>query len=304
MKRNIISIDEALCDGCGACTNGCPEGALQLIDGKARLVGDLLCDGLGACIGTCPRGAIHIEQREAEPYNEALVMRNNIIPKGENTIQAHLEHLYHHGESAYLRTALDVLAEEGLPIPQGFVALLAAREDKAESGAAEKTNRSEQGSFAKADHGKQGAPATPIQLKPLAANPSPASEQPSALRHWPIQLHLINPRAPHFARSNLLLAADCTAFSLGSFHSQWLSGKTLAIGCPKLDEGIERYIEKLILLIDEAKVDTITVLRMHVPCCGGLVAIAQQARNQAKRNVPIKAVTVNAEGTILQEEWL
>jgi len=282
MKRNIISIDESLCDGCGACTSGCPEGALQLIDGKARLVGDLLCDGLGACIGTCPRGAIHIEQREAEPYNEELVMKNNIIPKGEHTIQAHLEHLYHHGESAYLRTALDVLAEEGLPIPQGFVTLMAANKNETE----------------------QKGPQGDIKLKPLQGNIGGDTEQPSALTHWPIQLHLINPRAPHFARSNLLLAADCTAFSLGNFHSQWLSGKTLAIGCPKLDEGIERYIEKLILLIDESKVDTITVLRMHVPCCGGLVAIAQQARNQAKRNVPIKAVTVNAEGTILQEEWL
>jgi ferredoxin len=282
MKRNIISIDESLCDGCGACTTGCPEGALQLIDGKARLVGDLLCDGLGACIGTCPRGAIHIEQREAEAYNEELVMRNNIIPKGEHTIQAHLEHLYHHGESAYLRTALDVLADEGLPIPQGVVNLMSKQN-------AETDQKGPQGS---------------IKLTSLHANTGAVSEQPSALTHWPIQLHLINPRSPHFARSNLLLAADCTAFSLGNFHSQWLSGKTLAIGCPKLDEGIERYIEKLILLIDEAKVDTITVLRMHVPCCGGLVAIAQQARNQAKRNVPIKSVTVNAEGTILQEEWL
>ncbi len=286
MKRTIISIDEERCDGCGACTNGCPEGALQLIDGKARLVGDLLCDGLGACIATCPRGAINIEEREAEPYNEALVMERNIIPKGEHTIQAHLEHLYHHGEEAYLRTALDVLAEEGIPIPQGFIALKAGAEKPAQASPA----------------------AGNMRLNPLSA-PSPtgstaAAEQPSALTHWPIQLHLINPRSPHFARSNLLLAADCTAFSLGNFHSRWLTGKTLVIGCPKLDDGIERYIEKLILLIDEAKVDTITVLRMHVPCCGGLVMIAQQARNQAKRNVPIKAVTVNEAGTIFQEEWL
>jgi NAD-dependent dihydropyrimidine dehydrogenase PreA subunit len=290
MKRNIITIDESLCDGCGACTSGCPEGALQLIDGKARLVGDLLCDGLGACIGTCPRGAISIEQREAEPYNEELVMRNNIIPKGANTIQAHLEHLYHHGESAYLRTALDVLADEGVPIPQGFVQLMAQATETAEATPSRTQLNTEQGHqqsrlFNFRETGLQ-------------------REQPSALTHWPIQLHLINPRSPHFARSNLLLAADCTAFSVGNFHSQWLSGKTLVIGCPKLDEGIERYIEKLMLLIDEAKVDTITVLRMHVPCCGGLVAIAQQARSQAKRNVPIKAVTVDAEGTILQEEWL
>ncbi|WP_304226643.1 ATP-binding protein [Gracilinema caldarium] len=290
MKRTIISINEELCDGCGACTNGCPEGALQLIDGKARLVGDLLCDGLGACIATCPRGAINIEEREAEPYNEALVMRRNIIPKGEKTIQAHLEHLYHHGEEGYLSTALDVLAEEGIPIPQGF-----AQDFAALNATAEKPEQRFQATGG-------------MRLKPLAAAPSvhgtAAAEQPSALTHWPIQLHLINPRAPHFARSNLLLAADCTAFSLGNFHSQWLTGKTLVIGCPKLDDGIERYIEKLTLLIDEAKVDTITVLRMHVPCCGGLVMIAQEARNQAKRNVPIKAVTVNEAGTILQEEWL
>lgn len=296
MKRTIISINEELCDGCGACTNGCPEGALKLIDGKARLVGDLLCDGLGACIATCPRGAINIEEREAEPYNEALVMRRNIIPKGEHTIQAHLEHLYHHGEEGYLRTALDVLAEEGIPIPQGFVALKAMAEKPEQTSPAAEMP----------EHGSQTGGT--MRLKPLSASPSArgtaAAEQPSALTHWPIQLHLINPRSPHFARSNLLLAADCTAFSLGNFHSQWLSGKTLVIGCPKLDDGIERYIEKLTLLIDEAKVDTITVLRMHVPCCGGLVMLAQEARNQAKRNVPIKAVTVNEAGTILQEEWL
>ncbi|MEW6564826.1 MAG: ATP-binding protein [Spirochaetota bacterium] len=296
MKRNIITIDEERCDGCGACTNGCPEGALQLIDGKARLVGDLLCDGLGACIGTCPRGAISIEQREAEPYNEALVMRTNIIPKGENTILAHLEHLYHHGESAYLRTAMDVLAEEGIPIPQSFVNLMALKEGDTPNAQAQ---------HRQTQHNQEQHTEPMIKgFRPIRSEADPAAEQPSALTHWPIQLHLINPRAPHFNRSNLLLAADCTAFSLGNFHSQWLKGKTLVIGCPKLDEGIERYIEKLILLIDESKVDTITVLRMHVPCCGGLVAIAQQARNQAKRNVPIKAVTVNAEGTILQEEWL
>jgi hypothetical protein len=133
--------------------------------------------------------------------------------------------------------------------------------------------------------------------------------QASELRQWPIQLHLINPRASQFRGSNLLLAADCAAFSAGDFHSRFLKNKTLAIACPKLDEGLDRYTEKLAILIDEAEIDTLTVLRMQVPCCGGLVALAQQAREKAlnigkRRNVPIKAITIDPEGKLLQEVWL
>lgn len=298
MKRNIITIDEELCDGCGLCANGCPEGALKMVDGKARLVGDLLCDGLGACIGTCPRGAITVEHREAEPYDERKVMEDNIVPKGAATIKAHLDHLRDHGEDGFLKIALAVLSERKIEPPAGYGSVPAA------SSAPQAT--------AAHQHGGREVPAGCPGMKAFGfkAAPTPASAaapvgaQPSELRQWPIQLHLINPRNPQFRGSNLLLAADCAAFSVGDFHSRFLKNRTLAIACPKLDEGLDRYTDKLAVMIDEAMIDTLTVLRMHVPCCGGLVQIAQEARSKASRNIPIKATTVDPEGNILQEVWL
>lgn len=291
MKRNIIAIDESLCDGCGLCANGCPEGALKIVDGKARLVGDLLCDGLGACIGTCPRGAILVEHREAEPYDERRVMEENIVPKGTATIVAHLDHLRDHGEDGYLKTALAVLAERGIPAPEGYGAPKQAA-PQAAGGHAHPA-------------GCPGLKAFSFKAAaPAAAPAAPAEGQSSELRQWPVQLHLINPRNPQFRGSNLLLAADCAAFSVGDFHSRFLKGKTLAIACPKLDDGLDRYVDKLAVMIDEAMVDTITVLRMHVPCCGGLAGLVQEARSKASRNVPIKSITVDPEGKVLQEVWL
>lgn len=280
MKRKIIAIDEELCDGCGLCAGGCPEGALRIVDGKARLVGDLLCDGLGACIGTCPRGAIQVEEREAEPYDERRVMEDNIIPKGQATIEAHLDHLRAHGEDGYLTIALAVLAERGLEVPKTPKPAIPAG-----------CPGSLSFSFAKEPRPQASA----------APNAAPAA---SELRQWPVQLHLINPRNPVFRGSSLLLAADCAAFSVGDFHARFLKNRTLAIACPKLDEGLDRYVDKLAVLIDEAMIDTLTVVRMHVPCCGGLTQIAQEARAKANRNVPIKSITVDPEGTILQEVWL
>jgi len=278
MKRKVIAIDEVLCDGGGLCTQGCPEGALKLVDGKARLVGDMLCDGLGACIGTCPRGAIRVEEREAVPYDERRVMEANIIPKGIATILAHLAHLKDHGEEAFHRAALEIVKEKGIVLPE-----------------------------AKEEPKQAGCPASRAPFAFRRSEGSPAgnsAEGVSELRQWPIQLHLINPRSSVFQGSNLLLASDCSAFTVGNFHSHWLKGKTLAIACPKLDEGTERYVEKLAVMIDESKIDTLTVLRMQVPCCGGLVSLAMEARSRAGRNIPIKSVTVSPEGVLLEEKWL
>jgi len=314
MKRKIIAINEELCDGCGACSNGCPEGALKIVDGKARLVGDLLCDGLGACIGTCPRGAILVEEREAVPYDERRVMEDNIVPKGTATIQAHLDHLHQHGEDGYLRTALLVLSEKGIepPAPYGAKAVEEAKPAAPAGcpGLRAFNFKAANPAAIGATPGAGAAPATTgnVASTEPAAN-SAVAAQVSELRQWPIQLHLINPRASQFRGSNLLLAADCAAFSAGDFHSRFLKNKTLAIACPKLDEGLDRYTEKLAILIDEAEIDTLTVLRMQVPCCGGLVALAQEARVKAlnmgkRRNVPIKAITIDPEGNLLQEVWL
>ena len=304
MKRKIIAINEDLCDGCGLCANGCPEGALRIVDGKARLVGDLLCDGLGACIGTCPRGAILVEEREAVPYEERTVMVENIVPKGAATIRAHLEHLRDHGEDAYLAIALEVLAGKGIVPPDGFGASSAPVETPAPAAAGGGCPGMKAFSF------RKEAAARPAVSSPMApaAMQAPGNRQ-SELKQWPIQLHLINPRNPQFRGTNLLLAADCVAFSVGDFHERWLKGKTLAIACPKLDDGLDRYADKLAVLFDEAKIDTLTVLRMHVPCCGGLVKLAVEARDKAKANgmtrkVPIKMVVVDPEGSVIQEEWL
>ena len=126
----------------------------------------------------------------------------------------------------------------------------------------------------------------------------------SQLKQWPIQLHLISPAAPYYQKTDVLLSADCVAFSVGDFHKNFLKGKSIAIACPKLDEGQDVYIEKMKSLIDDAKINTLTVMTMQVPCCGGLVAIAQQALQSAKRKIPVKSVVVSLQGDILSEEWV
>lgn len=277
MLRDIIQIDETTCTGCGDCVTACPEGAVQVIDGKARLISDLMCDGLGACIGHCPEGAISIERREAEPYDERRVMEN-IVKAGANTIRAHLKHLREHNETAYLRQALDYLRERDIPVPA----------DEPVAAAPAGCPGSRQQAFA----------------RETAAAEQLAGKRPSQLQQWPIQMHLLSPAAPHFQGSDLLLAADCVAFSLGDFHKDHLAGKTLAIACPKLDEGQEIYVEKLRSLMDDACINTLTVMIMQVPCCRGLLRLAQAAAEQAVRKVPIKAVVVGLEGEILHDAWL
>jgi Pyruvate/2-oxoacid:ferredoxin oxidoreductase delta subunit len=284
MKRKIIRIDDTACTGCGLCIPNCPEGAIQLIDGKARLISDLFCDGLGACLGTCPEGAITIEEREAEPYSEATVMKN-IIKVGPNTIKAHLEHLRDHGQTEFLAQAIQVLERMGLGNPLDQAASKPEGGGHGQGGGCPGSKTMSFGQPASRPGGEQGA-------------------RPSQLSHWPVQLHLISPQAPHFQGADLLLAADCTAFSLGDFHKDYLKGKTLAIACPKLDDGQETYVEKIRMLIDEARINTLTVMIMQVPCCSGLLRLAQQAASKAARKIPIKCVVVGIQGGILKEEWV
>ena len=287
MKRQMLKIDEEICNGCGACVPNCHEGALQIVDGKARLISDLFCDGLGACIGHCPLGAITFEEREAEAYNERRVMEENILPAGKNTIIAHLRHLYEHNESAYLKEGLEILKEHHINIPMEEI-----------TGIKEEVKMHH--------HGFGGCPGSRTidfteNKKQTNTMPASGESQPSALRQWPVQMHLISPSAGYFKNSDLLLAADCVAFALGSFHQDYLTGKSLAIACPKLDSNKEVYLHKLVALIDEAKVNTITVMVMEVPCCGGLQQLAQNAAAQATRKVPVKVITVSVQGEILSE---
>jgi NAD-dependent dihydropyrimidine dehydrogenase PreA subunit len=274
MRRKIIKIDQKKCDGCGVCIPACPEGAIQLIDGKARLISDLCCDGLGACLGFCPQGAIAVEEREAEPYNERKVMEN-IVTQGHNTIVAHLEHLEEHNEQEFLEEALGFLEAQGIEV-----------------------------NFKKNQHDKQqylkGGSCPGSQTITFNQKPPEVKELfnsvPSQLKQWPVQMHLISPHAPHFRGSDVLLAADCVAYSMGDFHNRYLKGKTLTIACPKLDQGQDIYLEKLIILIDDSKINTLTVLIMQVPCCSGLLRLAQMAVEKAKRKIPIKGIVVVIDG--------
>jgi len=298
MKREIIKIDEEKCTGCGLCIPGCPEGALQMIDGKARLVSDLMCDGLGACIGECPEGAIEIEEREAEPYNEVAVLKE-IIKKGENTLIAHLEHLQDHGEFAFLKQATDhlELIENELEFDLNLILSRVVKMEEPKIKVEHHHN-----------HGG-GCPGSAmrdfnIDMDKVEGAVKGSSPHASTLRQWPVQMHLVNPNAPYFRGADVVLAADCVAFSLGNFHQDYLAGKGLAIACPKLDQGKEIYIEKLRQMIDEAKINTLHVMVMEVPCCGGLIQMAKMAAQQASRKIPIKKTVVGIKGDILSEEWV
>lgn len=270
MKRQIITIDERKCTGCGLCANSCPEGAIKIIKGKAKLVGDLLCDGLGACIGTCPEGAITIVEREAEPYNEKKVM-SNIVKQGSDVLQAHLDHLKAHNQKEYLKQALDYIQDKG-------------------------RKRASPG-------GCPGARMMDMREKAVA-HENTLGEISSQLRQWPVQMHLVSPAAPYFQGADVLLAADCVAYALGGFHAEHLKGKALAIACPKLDSNQEEYAAKIKSWIEDAKINTLTVMIMQVPCCMGLVRLVQQAMEGVKRKVPVKKIVVGIEGQILSEEWL
>jgi len=294
--RQIIEIDEERCSGCGDCTRGCPEGALRLIDGKARMVGENLCDGLGACVGSCPEGAIRIVEREAEPYEEAKVMEG-MVRLGPKTLAAHLEHLAHHGQDVYVREALAWLEARGLPLPEEAEAIVAAVPPRFEACPGSAAKRFTPASA----RNSSPRPGLVDQGPAVAAADSPSS--PSALSSWPIQLHLVNPRAPQFADADLLVAADCTAFSLGGFHARLLEGRSLVIACPKLDvvrdEGREIYQDKLATLLSKAR--SVTVAIMEVPCCSGLLKLVLEAREAATARPRVDAVVLGIDGEVKKE---
>jgi ferredoxin len=246
MKRKIIKIDEEKCTGCGLCVPGCAEGAIQIIEGKAKLVSDVYCDGLGACLGECPEGALSIEERSAPPFDEKLVQEH--LAKTSEKTPAH---------------DLPVMPQPGCP----------------------------------------GSAHAVFEKKPAGAA-SPAVAQFSELTHWPVQLHLVNPTADFFSGRDVVLAADCVAYALGDFHQRFLKGKSLAIACPKLDDGQDEYIEKISRLADEARINTLSVVMMQVPCCRGLMQIAQAGLQKAKRKVPLKAVIIGISGDVLSDEWV
>mgnify|MGYP005908620605 FL=1 len=228
MIRKIIKIDEEKCNGCGACVSACHEGAIGLVDGKAKLMRDDYCDGLGDCLPSCPTGAISFEQREAADYNEKAVMENRLKKHG----------IANHG---------------GCP--------------------GSKLSRIMHG------HGSH----TDIKAE-------------SCLSQWPVQIKLVPVNAPYFDGADLLIAADCTAFAYGNFHNDFIKDKITLIGCPKLDS--VDYSEKLTAILAVNDIKSVTVVRMEVPCCGGIQTAVQKALDASGKNVPLNVTVISTDGKI------
>ncbi len=277
VKRKIIEIDEEKCDGCGLCIPDCPEGALQIIDGKARLVSEIYCDGLGACIGSCPKGAIRVVEREAEPYDERKVMER-LLKQGMDVVKAHLKHLKEHGEHKYLKEALDYLNEIGIENP-----LEEEEEEKI--------------------HPEPCAcPGSQVRiLERKKSDNQLLPELSSKLNQWPIQLTLVPVNAPYFENADLLIAADCTAFAYANFHTRFLKRKILLIACPKLDDA-EFYREKLTEIFNVNNIKSVTVLHMQVPCCFSLRYIVEEALRNAGKNIKPEVKIISIEGEVIDGE--
>ena len=252
VKRNIIKINEELCNGCGLCAKGCHEGALQIIDGKARLISELYCDGLGACIGDCPMNAISVEEKEVEAYDEIAVIKR-IIPKGAKVLESHLQHLKNHGEMNLLQQGIQYLKDNDIPVP---------------------------------------ALTQPQTQNVIPVSQLSAFKPMSVSINWPVQLHLINPQSGVFNNADLLLVADCVAYANPKLYSELLVGKKLAIACPKLDVNKESYVNKLIQMIDDSKINSLTVAIMEVPCCGGLIRLVEMAMEKSQRKIQMNKVVV------------
>lgn len=231
MIRKIIKINEEKCNGCGACAAACHEGAIEMVDGKARLTREDYCDGLGDCLPACPTDAISFEEREAPAYDEAAVLAAK---------QKHVSQ----------------------KLPCGC------------PGTQSKTIRREE---------------TPCSVPAAAVN--------SQLSQWPVQIKLVPVNAPYFDQANLLVAADCTAYAYGNFHSEFIRNHVTLIGCPKLDAG--DYTEKLTQIIAANQIKSVTVVRMEVPCCGGIENAVKQALQLSGKFIPWRVVTISTDGRIL-----
>jgi ferredoxin len=283
MKRQIINIDQELCDGCGNCIPNCKEGALQVIDGKARLISDLFCDGLGACIGHCPNGAITIEEREAEPYNERLVLEQ-IAKEPEAVLKAHLQHLVDHKAHEYYTEAKNYLKEHSMNNPL----------DTQNSKPANNTQIPEA-------CGCQGSMIVDRRNGNHEHHETKTIDHRnrSQLKQWPVQLHLVRPEAPYFKEAELVIMSTCGPIASANVHEDYIRGRALVVACPKLDR-TEPYVEKLAQIFSYNNTPKAIVVIMEVPCCKGLVKMVREAAAAAGMdNMIIEEHVLSLDGNLL-----
>jgi NAD-dependent dihydropyrimidine dehydrogenase PreA subunit len=260
-KRKIVRIDEAKCNGCGLCVPSCAEGAIQIIEGKARLVKEQYCDGLGACLGECPQGAISIEERDAAAFDEAAVA----------THLASQDEGHRHAEKP--AGAVQKPAASGCP---GAAAMMLGG-------------------------GCPGSAARSVGVQRACDTPQDGGARVSApLLNWPVQLKLVPVMAPYLEGAELCIAADCTAFAFADFHKRMLAGKVLLIGCPKLDD-VAGYIEKLASIFTNNEIRSLDVVYMEVPCCFGLVHLVRQAVAESGKVIPTTLTKVGIEGQVVDQ---
>ena len=251
MKRKIVEIDEAKCTGCGLCANACHEGAIAMVDGKAKLVKDDYCDGMGDCLPECPAGAIKIVEREAAAYDEKAVQERKMAKLQEQ-----------------MKAGGMALHPEGHTPPPGGCPGKAMRQ----------FNRV----------------AAPL---PTRQDNSQLTTPDSQLAQWPCQIRLVPVKAPFFQGAKLLIAADCTAYAYAAFHQEFMRGKVTIVGCPKLDP--VDYSEKLTEILRENDIKSVTIVRMEVPCCGGLEMAAKKALQESGKFIPWQVVTLSLDGRII-----
>ena len=274
MIRKIIHIDEEKCNGCGLCANACHEGAIDIVNGKAKLVRENYCDGLGDCLPSCPTGAITFEEREAPEYDDAAVKRTQEESRkaAANMTIEEISKIEDENERRKLMTAKLKAAGEGGGCP-GSRSMQFKREES--EGAAPDSAATE-----------SAAPGTFRSSKPV-----------SRLAQWPCQIKLVPTQAPFFDGAKLLIAADCSAYAYANMHEEFMRGKTTIIGCPKLDD-ID-YSEKLTEIIAKNDIKEVTIVRMEVPCCGGLEMAAKKALQASGKFIPWQVVTISRDGRIL-----
>jgi len=255
--RKIISIDNDLCNGCGNCVTGCAEGALQIVDGKAKLVKQQFCDGFGDCIGTCPTGALKIEERESEEFDREATRAYLRETQGEQAVERMDEANKRHEKK---------LHAGGCP-----------------------------GAMMRNDLGKSR------NEEPVSASGIPAKINTSALSQWPVQLHLVQPGAPFFKDRELVVLSTCAPIASADVHWRFIRGRAVVVACPKLDK-TEGYDEKLARIFTEAATPNVTVVRMEVPCCGGLTGIVRKAVELSGReDLTVHEVTVGLGGEVIKE---